>query len=223
MHVGHPLGVVQIPLNGFADAGFERFGRLPTQFGFELAGVDGVAAVVTRAVGDVGDLCGVGAAVGFGTQLIQQGTHGVDDVDVGLFVPAADVVGFTKAADFEHAADGAAVVFDVEPIADLHAVAVHGQGFACQGVDDHEGNQLLGEVIRPVVVTAVGGDHRQTVGVMPGAHEVVAGGFAGRIRAVGFVPVGFAESGIGFGQAAVYLVGADVQKTESLFFSSCQC
>ena len=82
----------------------------------------------------------------------------------------------------------------------VHAVAIHRQGLARQRVDDHQRNQLLGKVVRPIVVGAVGGQHRQAVGVVPGAHQVVAGGLAGRIRAVGLVAVGLGKGRIVFGQ-----------------------
>ena len=122
----HPLGVGQVPLDGFADAGVKGFGGLPAQLGFELAGVDGVAPVVARAVGDVGDLAGVRAAIGLGAHFIEQPTDGLHDLDVGLFVPAAHVVDLAQATGFEHTANRAAVVLDVEPIADLHAIAING-------------------------------------------------------------------------------------------------
>src|SRR5256885_15348267 len=40
LHIGHPFGVVQVPLHGLADTGLEGLGRLPAQFAFELARVD---------------------------------------------------------------------------------------------------------------------------------------------------------------------------------------
>lgn len=106
------------------------------------------------------------------------------------------------------------MVLHVEPVAHLHAVAVHGQVLAGQCVDDHQRDQLLGEVERAVVVRAVGGDHRQAVGVVPGAHEVVAGGLAGRVRAVGLVLVLFGEGRVGLGERAVDLVGRHMQEAE---------
>ena len=174
------------------------------------------------AIGDVGDLRLVALAVGAGAQLVEQGAHGVDDLDVGLFVPAAHVVGLAQAPGFEHAADGAAVVAHVQPVAHLHAVAVHRQVFACQGVDDHEGDEFFREVQRAVVVAAVGGEHGQAVGVVPGAHQVIGCSLAGRVRAVGLVAVVFAEGGVGGREGAVDLVGGDVQEAERFFFDSWQ-
>ena len=125
-HVGDPILIVEIPLHRLADAGIEGFGRFPAEFSLEFAGVDGVAAVVAGAILDVGDLVGVGLAVGARAEFVEDGTEGADDVEVGLFVPAADVVDLADLAGFQHAADGAAVVLDVEPVTDLLAVAVDG-------------------------------------------------------------------------------------------------
>ena len=79
-------------MHGFADAGVESFGGPPAEFARHFAGVDGVAAIMAGAVGDVGDLRAVGLAVCAGAEFVEQGANDVDDVEVGFFVPAADVV-----------------------------------------------------------------------------------------------------------------------------------
>ncbi len=218
LHVLHPIGVVQVPLHGFANAGLEGLGGLPAQFAFDLACVYCVAPVMAGAVCHIDDLLGVGLAIDTRAQFVEQLADGVHDVDVGLFVPATHVVGLAQVPGFQHTADGAAVIFDVEPVADLHAVAIDGQGFAGQGVDDHERDELFREVVRPVVVAAVGGDHRQAVGVVPGAHQVVRRGFAGAVGTVGLVGVGFCKRWVVFGERAVDLVGADMQEAEGRLF-----
>ena len=212
--VGNPGLVVEIPLHCLADAGLEGLGRLPAEFPFELAGVDGVATVVAGAVLHVGNLFLVRFAVGTWAEFVEDGAQGMDDVKVGHFVPAADVVDLAHPARLQHAADGAAVVLDVEPVADLLAVTVDGQLLAGQCIVDDQRDELFREVVGAVVVGAVGGQHRQTVGVVVGAHEVVAGGLARRVRTVGFVAVGFGERRIHLGQRPIDFVGGDVQEAE---------
>ena len=92
------------------------------------------------------------------------------------------------------------MVFDIEPIADLLPVAVHRQRFAGLGVDDHQRNQLLREMQRPVVIRAIGRQYRQAVGVVISAHQVVAGGFAGAVGAVGLVAVGLGKRRVAGGE-----------------------
>jgi hypothetical protein len=106
LHVGHPVLVGQVPLDGLADAGFEGLGRAPAEFALDLAGVDGVAAVVAGAVGDVGDEAAV-AAGRIGLEFVEERTQGVHDLDVGLLVPAAHVVDLARGALGQNGADGA--------------------------------------------------------------------------------------------------------------------
>ena len=98
--------------------------------------------------------------------------------------------------------------------AHLHAVAIDGQRLARQGVDDHQRDQLFREVIGPVVVAAVGGDHRQAGGVVPGAHQMVAGGLAGRVGAIWLVAVRLSKGRVARPQTAIHLIGRNMQKAE---------
>ena len=53
------------------------------------------------------------------------------------------------------------------PIADVLALAVDRQIAPEQGVGDHQRDELLRELIGPVVVRAVGNEDRQAVGAVP--------------------------------------------------------
>ena len=210
----HPFRVCQVPLHRFAYARLKRLGRLPAQLALQLAGINGITAVMSRTVGHISDLTGITGAVGLRPQFVQQLANRVHDFDVGLLIPATHVVGLAQPACLQYPTDGAAMVFDIQPIADLHAIAIHRQRFARQRVDDHERDQFFREVVGAVVVGAVGGEHRQAVGVVPGAHQVVAGGLAGAVGAVGFVAMGFGKGRIVLGQRAVDLIGGNMQKAE---------
>ena len=50
--------------------------------------------------------------------------------------------------------DRAAMVDNMQPIANLHAVAVDRQRFALHAVMDHQRNQLLGKLIWAIVIRA---------------------------------------------------------------------
>jgi len=193
-----PVLVFQIPLHGFSDAGVEGFLGCPAELALDFGGVDGVALVVAGAVGDVGDEVGVaGNSGGFsGGEFFEQGADGADDFEVGFFVVAADVVGFAGFSVGYDGVEGAGVVFDIQPVADLAAVAVDGQGFAGEGVEDDVGDEFFGEVAWAVVVGAVGDEGGQAVGALPGAHEVVAGCFAGGVGAGRGVGGGFGEEAV---------------------------
>jgi hypothetical protein len=122
----------------------------------------------------------------------------MDNVEIGLFVPAAYVVDLPYPACFEHKPDGTAMVLHVEPITNLLAVTIDRQLLACQRVVNDQRNELFRELVRAVVVGAVSREHRQTVGVVVGTHQVVAGSFAGRIGAIGLVAIRFPEGRVIF-------------------------
>ena len=107
---------------------------------------------------------------------------------------------------------------DVEPVADLEAVAVDRERLAGEGVVDHQGDELFGELIRAVVVGAVGDERGQAIGVVPGADEVVGRGFGRGVGAVGGVGGVFMKGGVVGGERAVDLVSRDVKEAELLLF-----
>jgi hypothetical protein len=124
--------VVEVPAHGLAQAALEGLLRPPAELALDLARVDRVAPVVAGPVGDVRDQAAV-RTWRIGSHLVEQGADGLDDLDVRLLVPAADVVGLADAAARQHLADRGAVVRDVEPVAHLHAVAVDRQRLARRG------------------------------------------------------------------------------------------
>ena len=80
--------------------------------------VDSVAPVMTFAVGNMMDEA---------FRLAQCFANQLDDVDVLHFIVAADIIDLADAALLEDEVDGPAMVFDIEPIANVEAIAVNGQ------------------------------------------------------------------------------------------------
>ena len=89
------------------------------------------------------------------------------------------------------------MVFDVEPVADIQAVAVEGDFFAFHQIGDEQRDELFGEMIRAVVVAAARDQDGQSEGVEVGPHQAVGGGFAGAVGAVGGERGFFGEFEIG--------------------------
>ena len=110
--------------------------------------------------------------------------HHLDDVDVLPFVEASDVVGLGDLALVEDKVDGASMVFDIQPVAHVFAFAIHRQRLAVTDVVDKQRDQLLGELLRTVVVRTVGHDGRHAVSVVKGTDKVVAAGLAGTVGTV---------------------------------------
>lgn len=211
-----PGFVVQVPLDGFAEAGFEGFLWRPAQLFFDFAGVDGVAMVVARAVGDEGDQVTVVGVLRY--HFLEQVADGFYDFQVGLFVVATDIVGFTQITLLGHQNQGAGVVFHVEPVPDLLAVAVHRQRLARQSVEDHQWDEFFREVVRAVVVTAVGDDHRQAESAPPSADEVVRARLAGAVGAARGIGSSFGKQVVRAFQVAIDFVGGDMMEAEAFGF-----
>src|SRR3546814_10985210 len=74
--------VGEIPVDGVGDTLLEAVRRRPTQLRLQLRRVDRVAAVVARAILDVGDLRAPRLAVLARAALVEQRADGVDDLDV---------------------------------------------------------------------------------------------------------------------------------------------
>ena len=182
----------------------------------QLAGVDGVTAVMAGTVGHKGDLLGVWAAILARTQGVQLGADGAHDFQIGFLVPAAHVVGFSRLAGGQHATDSRAVVGDKQPVTDIAAVAINRQRLAGQGIENHQRDQLFRVMKGAVIIRAVGGQHGQAVSMKPGADQMVGCRFRRRIRAVGLVWMGFGEWRIARLQRAVHFIGGHMQETKCL-------
>ncbi len=203
-----PGAVVEVPADGFSEAFVEGDALAPAEFFFDAGAVDGVAAVVAGAVFDVGDESAQprGVEAGF---LCDKLDEALKEADVLPLVFAAYVVGAAGLAGFHDHPDCLVVVLDVKPVADVAPVAVHGKGLAFEHVEDHEGDEFFGELVRAVVVRTVGEGEREAVGVMVGLGEVVACRLAGRIGRAGVVG-GFLGEVALLSQGAKDLVGAHV-------------
>src|SRR3954454_17441833 len=92
LDVQAPALVLEIPGDGAPQAGLERLARPPAQLAVDLAGVDGIPAVVAPAIGDERDQPGVRDVRRVGPHLVQERADLADDRDVGPLVMAADVV-----------------------------------------------------------------------------------------------------------------------------------
>ena len=213
-------------MDSFFDSLFELQAGLPAQFALELARVDGVPHIVSGTVGDMGNQF-FGCPLG----IPQQPVHRPDDhpyqVDVLPFVEASDVVRVGDLAPVEDHVDGPRVVFHVQPVAHVLPAAVHRQRPSVADIVDEQRDELLRELVGPVVVRTVGHQRRHPVRVVVSSHEVVGRGFRSRVGAVRRVLRLFGEELLAEGPAAalparsislgtcqlqrpVHLVGGDV-------------
>ena len=150
-------------------------------------------------IGNVGDEVHVLALLTT-QQTINRINHHLDDVDVLPLVEASDIIGLGDLALMKNKVDGAGMVFYIEPVAYVLALAIYRQRLAVTDVVDEQGDQLLGELIRTVVVRTVGHNGRHAVSVVEGTDKMVTAGFAGTVGAVRVVFGIFVEEVLAVGQ-----------------------
>ena len=207
--------VLDVPVDGLLQAlGEVGVGRPPAELALELGAVDGVAAVVARAVGDPVEVLGVAA-------------HGLEDHaqdrDVVLLAISSDEVGLPRAALGEDVPDGRGVVLGVDPVAHVLAAAVELGAHAVDYVGDLARDELLHVLVGAVVVGAVGDRGAQAVGAGPGAHEHVGAGLGARVRRGRAVWRLLGELGrVVEREVSVDLVGGDVVVADAVFADGLQ-
>ena len=129
---------------------------------------------------------------------------------------AAQVVHLAGPASLEGQLQDPAVIFHVQPLADLLSLAIYRQRTILQRIRRHKRNELFRMLIGSVVVARTGEDYRKAVGLKIGAGQQVAAGLAGGIRAVRLQGSGFGKLPLGF-ESPVHFIGADVQETRDAF------
>src|ERR1035438_8696635 len=127
------------------------------------------------------------------------------------FRAATNVVDLAGATALEDAEYATAVVVDVEPVADVLAVAVEGNLHAVEEVRDEERNDLFGELARSVIVRTTRHHDRDAVGPVVRQGGEVGTGLARRVRRVRLEDVVLAPRT--FANRSVDLVGRDVNES----------
>jgi len=109
--------------------------------------------------------------------LIHHPAQQVHDIEVRPLVVTADVIDLTGRAGFQNAGDAPRMVLNIQPVANIAAVAIHGDHAPIENPRQTQRNQLLRKMVGPVVVRAVTRGDLQAIGVLVGAHEMVTAGF----------------------------------------------
>ena len=93
----------------------------------------------------------------------------------------------------------------------MQPVSIHREWFILEGVSDHQGDELFGELVGAIIVRTAQDDGREAVCVDVGAYEQIGSCLARRIGAAGIEGSVFSEILRGRG-ASVHLIGADLDK-----------
>ena len=135
------------------------------------------------------------------------------DFDIPFLIVPADIVRLEERRLVNDKINCAAVVLHIEPVAHIHAVPVDRELPAVQRIIDHERDQLLRELIRPVIIGAVRDIRRKMIGVHVRLHQEIRACLRGRIRAVRRIGRRLIEERARIiRERAVHLVRRDVQE-----------
>src|SRR5262249_20675570 len=149
-----PPAIGQIPGHGLLQTVDERRLGPPAQLAAEFGRIDGVAEIVPRTVGHELDERAARTRRQTADGGIERIADALDNLEVAALLASSDRVGFTDASALYHLAQRARVVIDVDPIAHIAAVAVNRNPLARKRLDDRQGNQLFGKLVRSVIVAA---------------------------------------------------------------------
>jgi hypothetical protein len=168
-----PGFVVEIPQDGFTKARLKVFCGFPVELTSDFRGVDRIAKIMTGAIGDKGDLLLVGAARWAGA------VHRVIDKAFAQ-TPSWCVRCCRQCCRFRRCTpllddfqERLAVVFAVQPFADVFAFAMDRDRFASEELEDHEWNQFFRELVGTIVVAAICQQSCQSIRIVPGMDEVI--------------------------------------------------
>jgi hypothetical protein len=169
---------------------------------------------MTRTVCHIGDVSIVRPAVR--TKLVKRSTNALYDLQVRALILSTDIVGFTWQSVLQDQIERFSVILDIKPVANIGTVPVNRQRLPFECVQNHQRNELLRELIRAIVIGAVGDDNWQTVRPMPCNRQMVGCRFGGRIRRGGIIGCGLSEKA-SCSQRTIDLVGRNMQESEIAF------
>ncbi len=79
-----------------------------------------------------------------------------DQFQVGPFVASSDIVGFSRASTPEDRHDGSTVIANIEPVADVGAVAIYGNRLSVEARQDYGRDEFFAMLKRSIIVRTVG-------------------------------------------------------------------
>jgi len=123
------------------------------------------------AVGDEFDQPVMGRVPRSPQVLVEDRADHLHQLQVGALCASSDIVGLAGPAVARNKQQRVRVIFHMQPVANVVALAVDRNGFALKRVDDDHRDQFFRKLIGAVIIRAVGDDDRQAVCFAPGARQ----------------------------------------------------
>ena len=93
----------------------------------------------------------------------QRLTDELHDIDITHLIVPADIIHLAHTAMLQNEIDGLAVILHIQPVTHILSISIDRKRLIRECIRDHERDQLLGELIRPIVIAAAGNRHRQSI------------------------------------------------------------
>ena len=167
--------IVLVPRNRLRNSLFKRNAWRPTERSCDLGVVDCVSAVVPRSILHIAN------QVFLRAECMDDQAY---DVQVCALIVAADIVDFARQTARENRVERAAMVVHIQPVANLHPVAVHRQRYSFHAVVNHERNELFRKLVRAIVIRAPRDVQRQSERLIIRAADEICARFCRGIRTV---------------------------------------
>ena len=158
--------MIQIPLNGLFNSVLKHRLRKPAQLIVDLCGINRIPLIVSLPVRHMSD-----QALRFAERLADQ----TDDINVAHLIVSADVVNLSYPSLPDDQVDRLAVIFHVQPVADIEPLSVDRKRLVRQRVGDHQRDQLFRELVGAVVIGAAADRRRQAVGSVIRVYQQIRG------------------------------------------------
>ena len=120
---------------------------------------------------------------------------------------------------FEYGPNPGTMIFHMQPITDVCAIPVNGEAFPFASIENHQRDELLGELERAVIVRAVRSQNGKAIGMKIRPNQMIGPCLGGRIRTIRSKRRRLAKRRILKPQASIDLVRGNVQETECFAFA----
>src|SRR6266436_3532343 len=149
----------------------------------------------------------------------RQTKEALGHLEIFFHMRSADVVDLADSSALENGENSAAIIFHVQPVALLFAVAVDRKRFVVQRIRDHERQEFFRELVGTVIIRGASDQSRKFVGAHVGANQEIRGSLGSGIGAA------WLERGVFAGVSsrsdiAVDFIGGNVNEARYREFAS---
>jgi hypothetical protein len=142
---------------------------MPVKLSLYLGRVNGITPIMPRAVLDKMHKS-TELLFGFSGQFGQYPANHIDQVQVLTAMPTANIIHFTHPAATEYSVEGYTVIFNIQPVTHIRAIAIDWNGLFPQTGLDNSRNKLLIVLVGTIIIRTVRRDSWESIGLVVGPY-----------------------------------------------------